>query len=226
MIRCCYYTSRGFSQYKMGCEIPFVYIDCQTEGKASLIGNFSASKAKCPQILHSQVCILCIDGRAYGMLIRTKLDYLEIGNVAFEWAQSYDTKDWERLQQCLAPSIRLDFRSLRGALHEDLSPTEYAAILSDKKLLGDKRLKTQHLLGRGKWEVLSNGTVHIWHQIRVAHQRYTNEDLAVVENKGHAHGTTQHWYRKIEGTWKLEGVEPQLEFTEYDLFGTLNPKED
>jgi scytalone dehydratase len=36
----------------------------------------------------------------------------------------------------------------------------------------------------------------------------------------------QHCYRKVEGDWKLEGVVPQLEWSEYDLFGTLNPKEE
>ena len=111
------------------------------------------------------------------------------------------------------------------ALHEQLSPEQYVAILSDPKLLGDKRLKTQHFLGGAKWERLGEGTVRADHQIRVAHQRYENEDLAVVANKGHAHGITQHWYRKIEGTWKLEGVAPSLDWFEYDLFGTLNPAE-
>ncbi|MCJ1446843.1 MAG: hypothetical protein MMC23_007350 [Stictis urceolatum] len=154
----------------------------------------------------------------------TLSDYIDIRNVAFEWAESYDTKDWERLRACLAPSVRLDFRSLGMALHEKLSPDEYVAILTDT--IGDKRMKTQHFLGGAKWECLSNGTVQVWHQVRVAHQRYTDEDLAVVANKGHAHGATQHWYRKIEGAWKLEGVVPKLGWTEYDLFGTLNPKEE
>ena len=65
--------------------------------------------------------------------------------------------------------------------------------------------------------------VEVANQIRVAHQRYVDEDLTVVANKGHAHGVTKHWYRKIDGVWKLERVEPKLEFYEYDLLGTLNP---
>jgi scytalone dehydratase len=160
------------------------------------------------------------------ILTSTDLDYLDICNLAFEWAQSYDNKDWDRLQRCLAPSIRLDFRSLQGSLHENLTPEEYVAILSDAKLLGDKRMKTQHLLGGSKWERSSDGTVQVGYQVRVAHQRYADEDLAVVVNKGHGYGRVQHWYRKIEGNWKLEGVVPQLEWSEYDLFGTLNPKEE
>ena len=158
------------------------------------------------------------------MLNGTHSDYIEIRNVAFEWAQSYDTKDWERLRKCLAPSIRLDFRSLQGALHENLSPDEYVTIL--KNVIGHKLLKTQHLLGGGKWEFQNDGSVQVLHQIRVAHQRYVNEDFAVVANKGHAHGATQHWYKKIDGVWKLEGVIPDLLWTEYDLFGTLQPSEE
>ncbi|CRG88298.1 hypothetical protein PISL3812_05327 [Talaromyces islandicus] len=154
------------------------------------------------------------------------LDYLEIRNVAFEWAQSYDTKDWELLRKCLAPSTRLDFRSLQGELHEDLSPDAYAEILSSAKYLGSKRLKTQHLLGVSKWERLDDGSVKVAHQIRVAHQRYADDALSTVANKGHAHGVTTHWFRKIDGHWKLEGVAPKLEFFEYDLFGTLNPEQE
>jgi scytalone dehydratase len=164
-----------------------------------------------------------MDGKGH-ILIIIDLDYLAICNVAFEWAESYDTKDWDRLRQSLAPSIRLDFRSLQGALQENLSPDDFVATLAGPTLLGDKTLKTQHLIGGAKWEVLSDGTVQVSHQIRVAHQRYTTEDLTVVANKGHAHGVTQHWFRKIDGFWKLEGVAPKLEFYEYDLFGTLNPK--
>jgi scytalone dehydratase len=111
-----------------------------------------------------------------------------------------------------------------GELSDDLTPEAYVAILSSSKLLGDKPLKTQHLLGGSKWEQLSDGSVTVTHQIRVAHQRYTDETLSEVKNKGHAHGTTQHWYRKIDGAWKLEGVAPMLNFAEYDLFGTLNPE--
>ncbi|KAI9660351.1 MAG: hypothetical protein M1821_009701 [Bathelium mastoideum] len=154
---------------------------------------------------------------------RSNLDYLAMRNIAFEWSESYDNKDWERLRKILAPAVRLDFRSLRGELHENLSPDDYVAILSSMKPLGDTRMKTQHFLGASKWERLSDGSVQVDHQIRVAHQRYKNEELVEVVNKGHAHGVTQHVYRKIDGTWKLVGVAPSLNWFEHDLFGTLNP---
>ena len=130
-------------------------------------------------------------------------------NVAFEWAESYDTKDWERRKRCLAPSVRLDFRALQGDVYESLKPDEFAAIISSPKVIGDKRVKTQHLLGGADWELLK--------------ERYADDDLAKVVNKGHGYGVTEHWYKKFEGTWKLEGVRPKLEWSEYDLFGTLAP---
>ncbi|KAK0759547.1 hypothetical protein N5P37_007735 [Trichoderma harzianum] len=150
-------------------------------------------------------------------------DYLSIRNVAFEWAESYDTKDWGRLKECLAPSVRLDFRSLRGAYHENLNPEEYSKILIG--MIGDKRLKTQHFLGAGQWELQKDGLVRVAWQIRAAHQRYADETLAEVINHGHGHGVTTHWYQKIDGVWKLEGVAPRLDFAEYDIFGTLAPPE-
>ncbi|KAF2653723.1 Scytalone dehydratase [Lophiostoma macrostomum CBS 122681] len=152
-------------------------------------------------------------------------DYLAIRNLAFEWSESYDTKDWPRLRLALAPSVSLDFRSLRGELHDSLSPDEYVAILSSTKLLGDPRMKTQHFLGASKWESLCDGSVQVDHQIRVAHQRYKDEDLLEVVNKGHGHGVTRHVYRKVTGSWKIVGVAPSLNWFEYDLFGTLNPQD-
>jgi scytalone dehydratase len=151
-------------------------------------------------------------------------DYLAIRNIAFEWAESYDTKDWERLRKILAPSINLDFRTLRGELHLGITPEQFVTILSDKKLLGDNEMKTQHFLGGSKFECFDDGSVLVDNQIRVAHQRYTDEAMTAVVNKGHAHAHIQHRFRKFEGSWKLEGVTPAIYWTEYDLFGTLHPE--
>jgi scytalone dehydratase len=99
-------------------------------------------------------------------------------------------------------------------------------ILSSLQLLGSKRLKTQHFLGISHWERLDDGSVKVAHQIRVAHQRYVDDELSAVAKKGHAHGVTTHWFRKFDGAWKLEGVEPSLNWFEYDLFGALTPDAD
>lgn len=101
-----------------------------------------------------------------------------------------------------------------------MTPKDYAAIISSRRL-GDKTLKTQHLLGGAKVERQSDGTVKVQHQIRAAYQRYKDDTFTEVLNKGHGIGVTTHSYRKIDGVWKIEGVVPRLEWSEYDLFGTM-----
>lgn len=53
--------------------------------------------------------------------------------------------------------------------------------------------------------------------MRVPHQRYTDESKTEVAVKGHAHGTNQHWYRKIDGVWKFAGLAPEIKWGEFDF---------
>lgn len=53
--------------------------------------------------------------------------------------------------------------------------------------------------------------------MRVPHQRYTDESRTEVAVKGHAHGTNQHWYRKIDGVWKFAGLAPEIKWGEFDF---------
>jgi scytalone dehydratase len=34
-------------------------------------------------------------------------EYLGVTEAAFEWADSYDSKDWDRLKKCIAPTLRV-----------------------------------------------------------------------------------------------------------------------
>lgn len=88
---------------------------------------------------------------------------------------------------------------------------------SDPHVLGDKTLKTQHFCGASKWEKVSDDEIIGWHQLRVPHQRYTDETMTTVLMKGHAHSTNQHWYKKIDGVWKFAGLNPDIRWGEYDF---------
>ena len=44
------------------------------------------------------LCRLCADMAA---------DYLGLNAAAYEWADSYDSKDWDRLRKCIAPTLRV-----------------------------------------------------------------------------------------------------------------------
>ena len=44
-------------------------------------------------------------------------DYLGLSAAAFEWADSYDSKDWDRLRKCIAPELRVRGESVLFASH-------------------------------------------------------------------------------------------------------------
>ena len=56
-----------------------------------------------------------------------------------------------------------------------------------------------------------------YHQLRVPHQKYTDETMSKVAVKGHAHSTNIHWYKKIDGVWKFAGLNPDIRWAEYDF---------
>lgn len=88
---------------------------------------------------------------------------------------------------------------------------------SDPNVLGDPLLKTQHFIGGTKWEKVSDDEMIGYHQLRVPHQKYTDESQKHVAVKGHAHSYNKHWYRKVDGVWKFAGLSPDIRWFEYDF---------
>jgi scytalone dehydratase len=95
--------------------------------------------------------------------------------------------------------------------------SEFIAMASDPKVLGNPLLKTQHFIGGTKWEKVSEDEIIGWHQLRVPHQKYTDETMSEVAVKGHAHSTNQHWYKKVDGEWKFAGLNPNIRWSEFDF---------
>ena len=83
-------------------------------------------------------------------------------------------------------------------------------------VLGNPHLRTQHFVGATKWIKTGEGEITGYHQMRVAHQKYANEEMTEVAVKGHAHGKSTIWYRKLDGVWKFAGLEPDIRWSEYD----------
>jgi len=133
------------------------------------------------------------------------------------------TQDWERLSHCIAPTLRIDYRSFLNKIWPALPSAEYLSMISSPLVLGDPLLRTQHFIGQSKWEKVSEEEVVGWHQMRVPHQRYTGEPVALndglgeVKLKGHAHGVNKHWYRKVEGVWKFAGLAPVIRWGEFEF---------
>ena len=94
---------------------------------------------------------------------------------------------------------------------------DFVAMASDPKVLGDKKLKTQHFCGASKWEKVSDTEIIGYHQLRVPHQKYTDDTCTTVAVKGHAHSSNTHWYKQVNGVWKFAGLNPDIRWFEYDF---------
>ncbi|KAK0637420.1 Scytalone dehydratase [Bombardia bombarda] len=145
-------------------------------------------------------------------------EYLGVTEAAFEWADSYDSKDWERLKKCIAPTLRIDYRSFLNKLWESMPADEFITMVSDPSVLGSPLLRTQHFIGgASKWEKVSDTEITGYHQLRVPHQVYTDSSMKEVKVKGHAHSHNTHYYKKVDGVWKFAGLNPDIRWTEYNF---------
>lgn len=113
--------------------------------------------------------------------------------------------------------LQIDYTEVNGRKWENLPAEEFVGIMSHAGFLGDPLIHTQHHLGASKWEKLSEDEVLGHHQLRAAHQRYTGPDKQTVENKGHGHALIKHWYRKVDGQWKLAGLRPTVRWNEFEF---------
>ncbi|GAQ08567.1 scytalone dehydratase [Aspergillus lentulus] len=135
----------------------------------------------------------------------------------FEWAESYDTKDWGRLAKCIAPTLRIDYRNVIGKLWEAMPADEFLAMASSEKFLGNARIKTQHFVGAGKLVQTHEDRITGHHQMRVAHQKYNDDALTEVLYTGHGHGKATVQFCLVDGVWKFAGLEPDIRWAEHDL---------
>lgn len=95
--------------------------------------------------------------------------------------------------------------------------SDFLAMISDKAVLGNPLLRTQHFIGGSRWEKVSDTEVIGHHQLRVPHQIYTDASLKEVKLKGHAHSYNKHWYRKVDGVWTFAGLAPDIRWGEYEF---------
>ncbi|EAW14608.1 scytalone dehydratase arp1 [Aspergillus clavatus NRRL 1] len=154
-------------------------------------------------------------------------DFLALQKVVFDWADSYDAKDWDRLRSIISPTLTVDYTQIGLRKWSDMPAEDYLKMVTDIDFLGDPTIKTQHLLGATWWEKISDTEVIGHHQLRAAHQVYTDTDMKTVKLKGHSHATNEHYYRKIDGVWKFAGLKPTVRWNEYqfdDVFrAAINP---
>jgi scytalone dehydratase len=101
-------------------------------------------------------------------------------------------------------------------LWESMPSAEFVSMVSNVRFLGNQRIKTQHFTGGGRFIRTGENEITGYHQMRVAHQKYKDDDLTEVLYTGHAHGKATIRYRKVEGVWKFAGLEPDIRWGEND----------
>ncbi|KUL82242.1 hypothetical protein ZTR_09263 [Talaromyces verruculosus] len=129
----------------------------------------------------------------------------------FEWAESFDTK--------------VDYRQVMGKIWEEMPADEFIPLASSPQFLGDELLRTQHFIGgASSWNKVSDKEIQGHHQVRVAHQRYTDRSMKEVAIQGHAHGGATMWYKKVEGKWKFAGLSPNIRWGEFNYDEIFAPQ--
>ena len=152
-------------------------------------------------------------------LVLTAEDLNGLNRCVFEWADSYDKKDWARLARNASPELYIDYTALGLQCWQKMSAAEYVAMCSDRNFLGNPAVMCQHLIGGSFFDKVSEHEAEGRHQIRAAHQVYTDGTRTTVKLVGHAHASNVHWYRRIEGVWKLAGVKPEVLWSEGNFDG-------
>lgn len=98
-----------------------------------------------------------------------------------------------------------------------MTAEDFIAFASGENMLGSSLIDTQHLIGASKYNWISETVVQGAHQVRAAHQKYTDSTKATVEAKGHGHALVYIKYNKAGGEWKLCGIKPTMYWSEYNI---------
>lgn len=119
--------------------------------------------------------------------------------------------------------LQVDYREVMGSdamgpgmIWEAMPASDFVALASSPGFLGNKRIQTQHFVGAIKWEQTSGDAITASHQMRVAHQKFKDDELKEVAFRGHAYGWAFTRYSNVDGVWKLAGVGPDLRWTEHN----------
>ncbi|KAH8898530.1 NTF2-like protein [Thozetella sp. PMI_491] len=149
-------------------------------------------------------------------------------HLSYQWAKAYDTKDWELLLRICGPLVRDFYGKLDPSLINAVVPkSTYVAEWSSQKLLGDERVKTQHLLGAVEFELCGRDlAIGTW-QIQATHRRFLADGQVAVWI---ANGYVKHFFDRIDGVWKFGGLQPTLPQTQLGqesyVLGVFPRKED
>jgi scytalone dehydratase len=65
-------------------------------------------------------------------------EYLTLSRITFEWADSYDSKQFDRLEAILAPEVTLDYSEAFGQKPLTMPKKEFMKLSDNENRLGGK----------------------------------------------------------------------------------------
>lgn len=129
-------------------------------------------------------------------------DIYNIHKLISRFANSFDSKDWDILRDCLADMVYTDYSDLRGTPAETVTGNAYVASRQESL----KNLTTHHL--SGNYEV----------QHVDAQQATCRASMIIWRKSGEAQFTTHCMYvfrlRRIHSEWKIAGITQKVLWNE------------
>ncbi|PVH83858.1 NTF2-like protein [Cadophora sp. DSE1049] len=141
-------------------------------------------------------------------------DYIAITQLARTLVDGYDRKDRARLLAAFAPHFTTDYRgALKGVSKRQYTPEDFVDECLSPGLLGDPRVRTQHLLGLPYFKSVTEDKIVVeWQQIASHGLRATDSDPednnALIEYHVGVRSYLEHEYVKIDGKWKVAYITP------------------
>jgi scytalone dehydratase len=174
----------------------------------------------------------------------TLLDWLALSRITFEWADSYDSKQFDRMEKILAPKVtvrsqgktspsflqsgysdiptkKLDYSEAFGTVYRDMPASSFVKMSSNPNRLGGI-VDCIHHVGASKYDRTGPDTVTGYHQVRTEYKRWKTMEKKEVEATGQGLTIMLHYYQRVNGEWKLAGVKPLTRSNEFNFERIMN----
>lgn len=129
-------------------------------------------------------------------------DILDIQKLIARFATSFDIKDWDGLEACLAMSLHTDYSNLRGTPPETLSAHEY--VRQRRESLG--HLKLHHLVSNYEIDFPDSSTAACRASMVVWRKSEEEEFIS--------HCVYIFQLVKQEGNWRIGGITQKILWNE------------
>ena len=133
------------------------------------------------------------------------MDEIKIQQVIHRFANSFDIKDWQELEECFTEKIYTDYSDLRGTLPETIDAKHYVHLRQEAL----SKLKTHHLCGN--------------HEIEIKQDKAICKTSMVIYRSGankQENFTTHCLYifnlQKNNSAWKITGIIQKVFWNEGD----------